>query len=74
MRLLGRLKDSANFQGAFYELFVANALIRAGFQLVLEHEGDGTSTHCEFAAVSCETGKRYWVEAKWAPWLAFRER
>jgi hypothetical protein len=63
-RLLGRLKDPANFQGAFYELFVANILIRAGFQLTLEDEGDGTSKHCEFAAVSRETGKKYWVEAK----------
>jgi SEC-C motif len=63
-RLLGRLKDPANFQGAFYELFVANVLIRAGFQLTLEDEGDGTSKHCEFAAVSRETGKKYWVEAK----------
>ena len=63
-RLLGRLKDPANFQGAFYELFVANILIRAGFQLTLENEGDGASKHCEFAAVSRETGKKYWVEAK----------
>jgi hypothetical protein len=63
-RLLGRLKDPANFQGAFYELFVANILIRAGFQLTLEDEGDGTSKHCEFAAVSRETGIKYWVEAK----------
>ena len=63
-RLLGRLKDPANFQGAFYELFVANTLIRAGFQLTLEDEGDGTAKHCEFAAVSRETGKKYWVEAK----------
>jgi hypothetical protein len=63
-RLLSRLKDPANFQGAFYELFVANVLIRAGFQLTLEDEGDGTSKHCEFAAVSRETGKKYWVEAK----------
>ncbi len=63
-RLLGRLKDPANFQGAFYELFVADVLIRAGFQLTLEDEGDGTSKHCEFAAVSRETGKKYWVEAK----------
>jgi len=65
-RLLGRLKDPANFQGAFYELFVANVLIRAGFQLTLEDEGDRASKHCEFAALSRETGKKYWVEAKMA--------
>jgi hypothetical protein len=63
-RLIGRLKDPANFQGAFYELFVANILIRAGYQLTLEDESDGKSKHCEFAAVSSETGKKYWVEAK----------
>jgi hypothetical protein len=63
-RLLRRLKDPGNFQGAFYELFVANVLIRAGFQLTLEDEGDSASKHCEFAAVSRQTGKKYWVEAK----------
>jgi hypothetical protein len=63
-RLLGRLKHNANFLGAFYELFVANILIRAGFQLTLEDEGDGRSRHCEFAAVSRATGRKYWVEAK----------
>ena len=73
-RLIGRLKDPANFQGAFYELFVANVLIRAGFQLTLEDESDGKSKHCEFAAVSRETGKKYWSKRKWAPPLAFWER
>jgi hypothetical protein len=63
-RLIGRLKDPANFQGAFYELIVANILIRAGFGLTLEDETDPASKHCEFAAVSRRTGKRYWVEAK----------
>jgi hypothetical protein len=63
-RLFQRLKDPANFQGAFYELFVANTLIRAGFELTLEDESDGLSKHCEFAAVSRRTGKKYWVEAK----------
>jgi SEC-C motif len=63
-RLIRRLKDPANFQGAYYELFVANTLIRAGFTLTLENEADGTSKHCEFAAISKRTGKTYWVEAK----------
>ncbi len=63
-RLIRRLKDRENFQGAFYELFVANTLIRAGFKLTLEDETDGLSKHCEFAAVSKRTGKKYWVEAK----------
>ncbi len=63
-RLIRRLKDPGNFQGAYYELIIANTLIRAGFSLTLEDETDGKSKHCEFAAVSKETGKRYWVEAK----------
>src|SRR5262249_39825232 len=63
-RLIRRLKDPANFQGAFYELFIASTLIRAGFELTLEDETDGLSKHCEFAAVSRRTGKKYWVEAK----------
>ncbi len=63
-RLGRRLKNVGNFQGAYYELMVANALIRAGFTLILEDETDPNSKHCEFAAISCHTGKRYWVEAK----------
>jgi hypothetical protein len=43
---------------------VANVLIGAGFKLTLEDETDGKNKHCEFAAISGTTGKRYWVEAK----------
>jgi hypothetical protein len=63
-RLIKRLKNVGNFQGAYYELMVASILIRAGFKLTLEDETDAASKHCEFAAVSEKTGKRYWVEAK----------
>lgn len=63
-RFIKRLKDQANFQGAYYELIVANVLIRAGFKLELEDESDETSKHCEFSAVSRNTNKKYWVEAK----------
>ena len=62
-RLLRRLKDRGNFQGAFYEVAVARMLIRAGFRLELEDETDGATKHCEFSAVS-KTGKKYWVEAR----------
>jgi hypothetical protein len=63
-RLVNRLKNPGNFQGAYYELIVASILIRAGFALTLEDESDPLTKHCEFAATSKATGKRYWVEAK----------
>ena len=63
-RLVKRLLDPAQFQGAYYELIVANALIRAGFTLALEDETDGETKHCEFSATSGVTGKKYWIEAK----------
>ena len=63
-RLVKRLLKPTQFQGAYYELIVANTLIRAGFTLELEDETDGQSKHCEFSAVSRITGKKYWVEAK----------
>ena len=63
-RFIKRLKNPEQFQGAYYELIVANILIRAGFDLTLEDESDGETKHCEFAAVSKKTARRYWVEAK----------
>ena len=63
-RYIDRLKDINNFQGAYYELIVANCLIRSGFELELEDETDEQTKHCEFSAVSKKTGKKYWVEAK----------
>ena len=63
-RYIERLKDINNFQGAYYELIIANCLIRLGFELVLEDETDEQTKHCEFSAVSKKTGKKYWVEAK----------
>lgn len=63
-RLVARLKDIKQFQGAYYELLVANSLLRAGFELELEDEVDDTAKHCEFSARSKATGTLYWVEAK----------
>ena len=63
-RLIERLKNIGNFQGAYYEVIVASCLIHAGFELALEDETDESEKHCEFSAVSKKTGKRYWVEAK----------
>lgn len=63
-RMIARLKDRSNFQGAYYELVIARVLISAGFELTLEDEVDRSSKHCEFAAVSKDTNQKYWIEAK----------
>ncbi len=62
--MIKRLKNIDDFQGAFYELIVANCLIRAGFDLTLIDETDRSSGHCEFDAVCRESGEKYTVEAK----------
>jgi hypothetical protein len=63
-KLVSRLRNRDNFSGAWYEVFVAAAFIRAGFDITLEDEGDRSVTHCEFTATYRETGKRFSVEAK----------
>jgi len=63
-RYIERLKKIQNFQGAYYELIVANCLIRAGFVLELEDETDDDYKHCEFSATSKKTGRKYYVEVK----------
>lgn len=63
-RIIARLKDRSNFQGAYYELMVARVLIAAGFELTLEDEADRKSQHCEFAAISRDSKQKYWIEAK----------
>jgi len=63
-RLVARLKNNDNFQGAYYETQVAAWLIKAGFELDFEDEQDRSSTHCEFTATYVPTGARYSVEAK----------
>jgi hypothetical protein len=66
VRLLQRLRsdDPVQILGATQEILAASALLRAGFELKLEDEADGTSTHVEFVATSKETGKSYSVEVK----------
>jgi hypothetical protein len=65
-RLLCRLRsdDKVQVYAALYEVWITGTMIWAGFDLVLEDEGDGRRTHCEFTATAKETGKRYSVEAK----------
>jgi hypothetical protein len=63
-RLLKRIRDRLQFQGAYYEVIVASIMIRAGFELQLEDESDDTQKHCEFSAKSTDTGVIYTVECK----------
>ena len=63
-RLLARLKNKDNFQGAYYETQVAAWLIRAGFELEFEDEQDTSHSHCEYTATYAPTGEKYSVEAK----------
>jgi hypothetical protein len=63
-RLIARLRNKDNFQGAFFETQVAAWLIKAGFELEYEDESDRKSKHCEFTATYTATGEKYSVEAK----------
>ncbi|HWX26460.1 MAG TPA: SEC-C domain-containing protein [Steroidobacteraceae bacterium] len=63
-RLIARLKNKDNFQGAFFETQVAAWLIKAGFELEFEDESDRSASHCEFTATYTPTGEKYSVEAK----------
>lgn len=63
-RVIHRLKDTNQFQGARYELFVTAALIRAAFDLQFEDESDPTSKHPELLATDRVTGESFDVEAK----------
>jgi hypothetical protein len=63
-KLVERLKNRAQFQGARYELSVAAAFVRAGFNVTLEDETDSETSHCEFSATHKATRGAYSVEAK----------
>lgn len=63
-RLVSRLKDRQQFQGARYEVYVTACFVRAGFDIVFEDESDGTTSHCEFVATHKQSGRKYSVEAK----------
>lgn len=63
-RLIERLKNKDQFQGAIYELYVTASFIKAGFDIQFEDERDRTSSHCEFLATHKVTKKKYSVEAK----------
>lgn len=63
-KLVQRLKNKDQFQGARYEVFVAAACVRAGFDVTLEDESDSETSHCEFNATHKVTGAKCSVEAK----------
>ena len=63
-KIIKRLKNRDQFQGARYELFVAATCIRAGFNIEYEDESDKTKKHPEFIATHKLTGQKISVEAK----------
>lgn len=63
-RLLERLKNCDQFQGARHELFAEATCLRAGFTIEHEDETDGTTRHAEFTATHRITGQKVSVEAK----------
>ncbi|MEW6388340.1 MAG: SEC-C metal-binding domain-containing protein [Thermodesulfobacteriota bacterium] len=63
-RLVERLKDKQQFQGARYETYVTASFIKAGFEIDFEDEADKSKSHCEFVAAHKASGKKYSVEAK----------
>ncbi len=63
-RLIERLKDENQFQGARYEIYTTASFIKAGFEIDFEDETDRSSTHCEFVATHNELKRKYSVEAK----------
>ena len=63
-RLLERLKQVDQFQGARHELFAEATCLRAGFEIQHENEADGSTRHVEFVASHKATGQKISVEAK----------
>lgn len=63
-RLVERLKNCDQFQGARHELFAEATCIRAGFDIEHENETDGSTRHAEFTATHRVTKQKASVEAK----------
>lgn len=64
--LIERLKDINQFNGAYYETYVAAIFLKAGFELDFEDETDRAATHCEFTATCKTSREKFSVEAKCA--------
>jgi hypothetical protein len=63
-RLIERLKNCDQFQGARHELFAEATCLRAGYSIEHEDETDGSTRHAEFTATHKATGQEVSVEAK----------
>ena len=63
-RLLKRLRNRDQFEGALYEVFVVGCFAKAGFRIEFENEEDPSSSHCEFTAIHKQTERKFSVEAK----------
>jgi len=63
-RLIERLKNCDQFQGARHELFAEATCLRAGFSIEHEDETDGSTRHAEFTATHKATGQEVSVETK----------
>ncbi len=63
-RLVERLKNCDQFQGARHELFAEATCIRAEFDIEHENETDGSTRHAEFTATHRVTKQKVSVEAK----------
>jgi hypothetical protein len=63
-RLVDRLKQADQFQGARHELFAEATCLRAGFQIEHENERDRSRRHAEFTAKHLASGQMISVEAK----------
>lgn len=63
-KVLERLKHRNEYQGARYEICIAAAMIRAGFDVSHEDQQDTSSKHFEFVAMFRKTKERVAVEVK----------
>jgi hypothetical protein len=61
-RVVERLRHKDQFQGAWYEIRIASALIHGGFEI--EWLQKKAASHCEFTAVQSFTKEKFAVEAK----------
>lgn len=62
-KIVARLKDQRQFQGARYELCVSSTMVTAGYEVKFEDETDGSKKHSELMA-NLGNGVRFSVEAK----------